>query len=175
MRGRRPGDALDVVGPKHGVAGALFRQVPRDVGGLAQISADPTRAVHAAGDNGAVLVDDLHHAAVGEVAQPQPILEMFELNTDAHDCGELPGPVFDRPRQGSHPFAGGASADRLADRKPLTAQHGLEIVTVSIVGAAVFRRFERRPNVVAVRRRQQNVAHVSRQLGLDLPQDLVVR
>ena len=142
MGGRRPGDALDIVGPEHRLTGSLFHQMSRDIHGLAQIFADPSRTVDAPGDDGSVLVDDLHDTVDGEVVQPEPVLEMFELNADAHNRGQLPRSILDRPRQSGHPFVGGASKNRLADCKPLTAQHALEIVAVGVVGAAVFRHLE---------------------------------
>ena len=175
MSGRRPGNTLDIVGPDNRFTGLFYRRVSRDIPSLAQICTDPICTVHTPSDDGSVLVDDLHHAAGGKVIQPEPILEMFEQNADVHDCDQLPCPILNRPRHDGQPFAGGASTDRLADCKPLTAQHLLEIVAVGVVGAAVLRHLERGSDVGAVECRQQDVADVARQLGLYLPQYLIIR
>ena len=82
MRRGRARDPLDVVRPADRLARSLLRQMLRNEGVRTQRAADPLGTVDAAGDDGTVLVDDLHDAALRKVTEPQAFLEMFELHAD---------------------------------------------------------------------------------------------
>src|SRR5438445_4531412 len=137
MRRGRARDPLDVLRPPDRLARPLFRQMLRNEGVRTQPAAAPLGTVDAAGDDGTVLVDDLHHTAWRKVAEPQAFLEMFELHADGHHGFQLTRDVGDRAHEGLHPFAGRATTDWLGDHKPLSAQHSLEIVTIGIVWASL--------------------------------------
>ena len=60
---RGAGDAFDVVRPADDFAEVASGEMPGDGGGVAEVAADPVRAVGAMRDHDQVLINDANHAA----------------------------------------------------------------------------------------------------------------
>ena len=125
------GDAFDIVRPADHFADVAGGEVPGDGGGIAEIAADPVRAIDAVRDHDQVLVDDADHAAGRELRGGQGVLETLKPRADGKHGAQPAVGVDDRTRDRDDPFVAGARSNEFADRMVVSCENLLEVVAIA--------------------------------------------
>src|SRR4051794_2941587 len=133
---RRAGDALDAVGPYREFARFFRGHMPCVLLLTAEIATDPIGTLGAAGDDGAMFVEDLDDAARGQARRAERFMKALEHGADHEDGPHAAGVVRHRASKSDRPPAGATRADHLADGAPLSGQHLLEIGAVAHITAS---------------------------------------
>jgi hypothetical protein len=165
VRHGRAGDAFDTVGPSGDLADLSRFQVPRHRRMLADVAADPFRAVDAASNHDAVPADDPHHAAGRQSLGSERVLETFHLGSNGNDRAQLSGFVLDRACHRDHQSPGCPRVNHVADRTALTAQYLLKEAAVADVDRP--QAIGGGTDVLSIQRKDQDVVDEIRQLIAD--------
>jgi hypothetical protein len=135
--GRRiAGEAGHLVAPGRNFAGLLFLQVPDERWDIRKIASDYAGIFREGGDHDALVVDDPHQTARGQITDPDRVLELGDQGADEEDGSNFSGGVPDRPRDREHPFLVPSILHWIPDRDRLSGKGLLEIIPVADVVAA---------------------------------------
>ena len=152
-------------------ADVLGGEVPHDLLGLADVARDPVRPVDAARNH-----DSFWLTIVTTLPGGSSLTR--SASWKAPGWCRPPGrraigrPILDRTRDADDQLLALAAADDVADDQALTCQYLSKIF--AIIDRRPYRLVRPGPDIGAVGRKQQNVADVFRQFGLELPQQQVV-
>ena len=170
MRGRIAGKAGHLVAPGRDFAGLLCLQVPDERWDVRKIASDLAGIFRERGDHDALVVDDPHQAARGQISRPDRVLELGDQGADEEDGLNFSGGVPDRPRDREHPFLIPSILHWIADRDRLSGKGLLEIIAVADVVAGA----RGRSDVLANGPDDGDIRYERRQLGFQSRQQRVV-
>jgi hypothetical protein len=128
---RRPGDAFDIIRPANHFAEVPGGVVPGDGGGIAEIAADPVRAINAVRDDDQVLINDPNHAATRESHGVQGVLESIKPRSDGKHGAQPAFGVEDRTRERNYPLIARARSNDAAHGLIASCDDLLQIVAVA--------------------------------------------
>ncbi len=158
MRGRIAGEAGHLVAPGRDFAGLLFLHVPDERWDIRKIASGYAGIFREGGDDDALVVDDPHQAARGQITDPYRVLELGDKGADEKDGLNFSCGVPDRPRDREHQFLIPSILHGITDGDRLACKGLLEIIAVTDVVASA----RRRSDVLTIGRDHGDIGYEAR-------------